>query len=314
MTNFEKILAFKHWRQRIPLGEGVVTQGYILHPEEWELNYLPASMDGKSFLDVGANDGYFVFEAERRGAKRIVATDLYYDGVSGNMGGWNSTGVTLVKNYLHSQVQITSKSIYDIQELGETFDVVLCTNVLSWLDNPNLGLQRLSEVCNETLYLKDGFLMRYDPEPVLQYERAKNLVNFRANVSYVKTLLQAHGFRRIEVIPYYLHTSFEWQLENIPMVATSKEVKVFELPNAGSDSRSQDCGKAWVTGEHADFWFLRNLGWVKKSDVTIAPRGKRSLLNRLIRFVLSESAYAYYIRKRGTETYVKSHMIIAHKH
>jgi tRNA (mo5U34)-methyltransferase len=314
MTHFEKILAFKHWRQRIPLGDGIVTQGYILHPEEWALNHLPSAMDGKSFLDVGANDGYFVFEAERRGANRTVATDLYYDGVSGNMGGWNSTGVTLVKNYLNSQVQIISKSIYDIQELGESFDVVLCTNVLSWLDNPNLGLQRLSEVCNETLYLKDGFLMRYDPEPVLQYERAKNLVNFRANLSYVKTVLRSHGFKRIEVIPYYLHIPFEWQLENIPMVVTSKAVQVYELPDAGSVSKALDCQKAWVTGERGGFWFVRNLGWVKKTDVTLAPRGKRSFMNRLIRGILTESAYAYYIRMRGKETYVKSHMLIAHKH
>jgi tRNA (mo5U34)-methyltransferase len=313
MNDFEKILAYKHWRQRIPMGEGRVSQGYILHPDEWALNHLPARMDGKSFLDVGANDGYFVFDAERRGAKRMVATDLYYDGVSGNMGGWNSTGITLMKNYLHSNVQITPKSIYDIQELGETFDCVLCTNVLSWLDNPNLGLQRLAEVCNETLYLKDGFLMRYDPEPVLQYERAKNLVNFRANLSYVKTLLQAHGFKRIEVVPYYLHTPFEWQLENIPMVTSQTAVSVYELPNAGSTAQSMNCHKAWVTGEEGDFWFVRNLGWVKKSDVTVAPRGKRSLINRLIRAILPEAAYGYYIRKRGSETYVKSHMVIAHK-
>lgn len=314
MTALENIWAFKHWRQRIPMGDGRSTQGYILHPDEWALNYLPQSMDGKSFLDVGANDGYFVFEAERRGAKRIVATDLYYDGVSGNMGGWNSTGVKLMKNYLHSQVQITAKSIYDLQELGETFDCVLCTNVLSWLDNPNLGLQRLSEVCNETLYLKDGFLMRYDPEPVLQYERAKNLVNFRANLSYVKTLLRANGFKRIEVVPFYLHKQFEWQLEHIPMVATATAVSVFELPRTDSSSQAESCHKAWITGEERDFWFVRDKGWVKKSDVVVAPRGRKSLINRLIRGVLSESAYAYYIRKRGSETYVKSHMIIAHKH
>jgi len=97
-------------------------------------------------------------------------------------------------------------------------------------------------------------------------------------------------------------------------VTTSAAVNVYTLPDAGSASKQENCHKAWVTGEQGDFWFVRNLGWVKKSEVSVAPRGKRSLINRLIRGILSESAYAYYIRKRGTETYVKSHMIIAHKH
>jgi hypothetical protein len=69
-----------------------------------------------------------------------------------------------------------------------------------------------------------------------------------------------------------------------------------------------------VLAEREGFYYLRNTGWVKKTDVTMAPRGKRSLINKIIRAVLSESAYAYYVRKRGTETYVKPFMIVAHKH
>jgi len=313
MRGLDKILAYKNWRQRIPLDASMVTPGYILLPNEWEFNHLPARMDNKSFLDVGANDGYFVFEAERRGARRIVATDLYYDGVSGNMGGWNSAGISLVKEYLDSGVEILPKSIYDIQELNEKFDVVLCTNVVSWLDNLNLAIERLAEVCNETLYLKDGFLMRYDPEPVLQYERAKNLVNFRANLSYMSTILRANGFKRIQMVPVHIHKNFDWQMEHIPMVVTEGDVQVYDLPDASSAHVALNCKTLWVLAERNEFYYLRNTGWVKKSDVAAAPRGKRSFLNKLIRAVLSESAYAYYVRKRGTETYVKPFMIVAHK-
>jgi len=314
MTSLDRIFSYKNWRQRIPLDATTVTPGYILLPNEWEFNHLPERVDKKSFLDVGANDGYFVFEAERRGATRIVATDLYYQGESGNMGGWNSTGITMVKEHLHSKVEIVPKSIYDLQELNEKFDVVLCTNVVSWLDNLNLAIERLSEVCNETLYLKDGFLMRYDPEPVLQYERAKNLVNFRANLSYMTTLLRANGFTRIEMIPVHIHKNFDWQMEHIPMVTTSAEVQIYSLPSEASATAKANCFQAWVLAEREGFYYLRNTGWVKKTDVAIAPRGKRSLINKIIRAVLSESGYAYYVRKRGTETYVKPFMIVAHKH
>lgn len=313
MTSLDKILAFKNWRQRIPLDSAVVTPGYMLLPDEWEFNHLPPRLDGKSFLDVGANDGYFVFEAERRGAKRMVATDLYSDGVSGNMGGWNSTGISLVKEHLNSKVVIVPKSIYDIQQLDERFDVVLCTNVISWLDNLNMAIEKLSEACNETLYLKDGFLMRFDPEPVLQYELAKDLVVFRANLSYINTLLRKHGFKRIEMIPMQIHRNFEWQISSIPMVTTDALVRVYGLPAVDSAFEEINCKGLWVLAEHNDFYFIRRMGWVMKKDVKTGRRGRRSSFNKIIRSILPESVYAYYVRKRGIEPYVKQYMIVAHR-
>ena len=44
---------------------------------------------GKSVLDIGAWDGWFSFEAERRGASRVLATDHYCWGGPGWGGpGW----------------------------------------------------------------------------------------------------------------------------------------------------------------------------------------------------------------------------------
>ena len=47
---------------------------------------LPASLAGASVLDIGAWDGFFSFEAERRGAARVVAADYY----RWHGGGWGS--------------------------------------------------------------------------------------------------------------------------------------------------------------------------------------------------------------------------------
>ena len=44
---------------------------------------LPLSLAGESVLDIGAWDGFFSFEAERRGASRVVAADYY---------SWHGTG------------------------------------------------------------------------------------------------------------------------------------------------------------------------------------------------------------------------------
>src|SRR5258706_14494121 len=38
---------------------------------------IPADLSGKTVLDVGAWDGFFSFEFERRGAKRVLAIDAW---------------------------------------------------------------------------------------------------------------------------------------------------------------------------------------------------------------------------------------------
>ena len=66
-----------YWWHSIDLGQGVVTKG-AKTPEtlryELESLGLPDLRD-KTVLDIGAWDGFFSFEAERRGARRVVALD-----------------------------------------------------------------------------------------------------------------------------------------------------------------------------------------------------------------------------------------------
>src|SRR6476646_5997881 len=55
---------------------------------------------GKSVLDVGAWDGFFSFEAERRGASRVLATDHF----SWRGGGWGTKeGFELARTVLGSR-------------------------------------------------------------------------------------------------------------------------------------------------------------------------------------------------------------------
>ena len=57
------------------LGHGVVTPGEDASIEKLPRFHLPESFSGKTVLDVGAWDGSSSFEAERRGAARVVAVD-----------------------------------------------------------------------------------------------------------------------------------------------------------------------------------------------------------------------------------------------
>jgi tRNA (mo5U34)-methyltransferase len=63
------------WYHSIDLGGGVVTPG---NPVDARMRRdgLP-DLSGRTVLDIGAWDGFWSFEAERRGASRVVAMDHY---------------------------------------------------------------------------------------------------------------------------------------------------------------------------------------------------------------------------------------------
>ncbi len=63
------------WYHSIDLGGGVVTPG---NPVDGRMrrDLLP-DLGGRTVLDIGAWDGFWSFEAERRGASRVVAMDHY---------------------------------------------------------------------------------------------------------------------------------------------------------------------------------------------------------------------------------------------
>jgi tRNA (mo5U34)-methyltransferase len=70
-------VAAVRWYHTIDLGQGIVTPGIDATPFRLARLDLPTSLAGRTVLDIGAWDGFFSFEAERRGAARVVATDWY---------------------------------------------------------------------------------------------------------------------------------------------------------------------------------------------------------------------------------------------
>jgi tRNA (mo5U34)-methyltransferase len=95
-------------------------------------------------LDIGARDGYFSFECERRGAE-VVAIDSMAE----------ETGFEIVKELLGSKVELRRLNVYDLapEELG-TFDLVLFLGVLYHLRDPMLALDKISDVSRDKLILE----------------------------------------------------------------------------------------------------------------------------------------------------------------
>src|SRR5215468_5571697 len=77
----KRIKAFPFWyhKVRLPVDGGgeVTTPGWA--PLDPKLYSTPVDLSGKRVLDVGAWDGYWTFEALRRGAREAVAIDDFSD-------------------------------------------------------------------------------------------------------------------------------------------------------------------------------------------------------------------------------------------
>src|SRR2546430_1194284 len=68
----------KYWFHQIELAPGLITPGWS-NPKLDKLPHfgLPEDMTGMRVLDIGCAEGFFSFEAERRGAREVVAIDSF---------------------------------------------------------------------------------------------------------------------------------------------------------------------------------------------------------------------------------------------
>jgi tRNA (mo5U34)-methyltransferase len=140
------------WYHTIDLGEGVVTNGADDTPLRLARLDLPASFAGLTVLDIAAWDGFFSFEAERRGASRVVAADYY----SWHGPGWGTkAGFELAREALGSRVEDVDVDVMELSpdRLG-TFDVVFFLGVLYHLRHPLLALEKVAAVTRGLLILE----------------------------------------------------------------------------------------------------------------------------------------------------------------
>ena len=135
----ERIASVAHWYHQIEIRPGITTPGINNSALTLRQLDLAARYDGLRVLDIGARDGYFSFELERRGAE-VVAVD-YMDPAE--------TGFPVARELLGSNVGFHVGNIYDLTpESHGTFDLVLFLGLLYHLRDPLLALDRIWDVCN----------------------------------------------------------------------------------------------------------------------------------------------------------------------
>jgi tRNA (mo5U34)-methyltransferase len=110
---------------------------------------IPTDLSGKTVLDVGCNGGFYSIEMKKRGASRVVGIDTDDAYLDQARFAARVNGVEL---------ELRNMSVYDVERLGETFDLVIFMGVLYQLRHPLLALHLLRKHVTGDLLLFQSML------------------------------------------------------------------------------------------------------------------------------------------------------------
>jgi tRNA (mo5U34)-methyltransferase len=147
----ESVKALGPWFHNYEVSTGVWTNPDGKFPgvdyPAWRWGFVSRvlpKITGKSCLDVGCSSGFFSLKMKDLGAARVLGVD---DGEQLNA----LEQARFAAGELALDVQFQKRSIYQLQDMQEQFDIVLCLGVFYHLRHPLLALENLRSVCRGTL-------------------------------------------------------------------------------------------------------------------------------------------------------------------
>lgn len=225
VDELRRIVPRIQWFHQIDLGHGIVTPGVSPTRDLLHRLGLPDDLSTWTVLDVGAWDGFFSFEAERRGARRVLATDsfcwcsadpierwrIYRQVVANGSSSWKKGGWSgkfpfeVARRALNSRVEDREIDVLDLSpERVGTFDLVLFLGVLYHMRHPLLALERAFSVTRKLLILESYVDMLECERPAAAFypggEVHKDPSNwFGPNPRMIAAMLKEVGFRKVQL-------------------------------------------------------------------------------------------------------------------
>lgn len=200
----ESIQAYK-WFHSIDFGDGIVTNGYStleFQRQDAETIFRPINIQGANVIDIGAWDGLLSFEAKKRGAARVLATDHYVWG--GNPAFRGRETFELAREALGVEVEAMDIDVPDLSpERVGTFDVVLFLGVFYHLFDPIEGLRRAASLARDVMVVASYVDLGDVDRPAMVFYPGDELAGdptnwWGPNVPLIKALLKEFGFSRID--------------------------------------------------------------------------------------------------------------------
>jgi len=196
------------WHHSIDLGGGVVTPGNksaALCNDEAALIFDRVDLSGRSVLDIGAWNGYFSFEAKRRGASRVLATDSYcwaHPQIRGR------ETFDIARSALAIEVETREIDAGEMspETVGE-FDVVLFLGVFYHRYDAVETLAKVARLARDVLIVETHLELRDVQTPAMAFYPGRELANdptnwWGPNEQCMIALLLGHGFQEVEVSPH----------------------------------------------------------------------------------------------------------------
>ena len=196
-----------YWFHSIDLGNGVVTPGsksLDLLRAEGDAIFGPLDLRGKSVLDIGAWNGNFSFEAKRRQAARVLATDhhCWTPEVKGR------DTFHLAKSALGLEIEELDVDVPELTlDRVEQFDVVFFLGVFYHLVDPVRALQNLVTLTKEVAVVESHLDLDKLDRPAMVFYPGAELNNdptnwWGPNRQCMEALLKLVGFKRIVYRPH----------------------------------------------------------------------------------------------------------------
>ena len=196
-------------------GQTIGDQGEV----GFRLNFIP-DLTNKTFLDVGSEEGYAVFEAVKKNAKFAKGLNIIeskeYDFFPNYLRPkeitprdrkeLEKTQQFLIQEFKindPNKVKFEYKNIYD---LNESFDCVFCFGVLYHLKNPYKALENLFNITNETLFIETQGIKNQNYLN-LSLDEIHGFQRHSANA--LKFLLYKSGFKKVDILVEAHHASME---------------------------------------------------------------------------------------------------------
>ena len=163
-------------------------------------------LKGKRVLDIGCRDGLFSFEAEKLGAREVIAIDNDI-----------SPGATeFLIPYLGSRVQMHEMNLFDLspKTFGK-FDVVFCLGVLYHLRYPFWAMKILRDLLEDggQMILETGVLVDSNRHCMLYCPTGDDSPYESSSCTFfnVKALVESLNSLEIDVQQVHYHSSHIWR-------------------------------------------------------------------------------------------------------
>ncbi len=207
---------------------------------------IPENLTGKRVLDIGAWDGWFSFEMERRGAE-VVSVD-----------NTESANFLWLHRELNSKIDYRILDVYELtpDRLGR-FDIVLFLGVLYHLKHPLLALERICALTKE-LAAVGSYTSPDSGAPMMEFfetdELGGQFDNWVApNPACLQAMCRVAGFPRVDLLDINRHgTSLACYRHFAPGPTDTPAPKLtacVHVTRLGLDFSSQ-------RDDYASIWFL----------------------------------------------------------